>query len=250
MNTVQTPPAIFILVSGAWHAGWCWERVKPLLEARGHVVLAPDLLGMGDDHTPLADVTLERWADQVAELVQAQPDRVILVGHSRGGIVISETAERVPDHIRSLVYVAAFLLADKDNLMALALRARDPQAPPRTHVQPRPDGSTILRPDAVGPVFYNTTDPQWVARAAALAGPEPAGILTTPVHLTPEGFGRVRRAYVEALQDQAVPIAMQRLMQAALPCEPVIALETDHSPFYSDPEALADALEQVARAAT
>lgn len=238
--------ATFVLVSGAWHAGWCWERVKPLLEARGHVVLTPDLLGMGEDHTPLAEVTLARWADQIAELIRDQSNQVILVGHSRGGIVISETAERVPERIRSLVYVAAFLLPDGDSLLAAGARARDPEAPPSNHVLPAPDGTAILRTEAIGPTFYNTTEPQWVARAASLVGPEPMRVLTTPLKLTETRFGRVRRAYVEALQDQAVPITLQRLMQEKLPCDPVIALDTDHSPFYSDPQALTAALEQIA----
>lgn len=57
---------IFVLIAGAWHGAWCWERVIPLLAAAGHRVLAPDLLGMGEDPTPLAGVTLASWADQIA----------------------------------------------------------------------------------------------------------------------------------------------------------------------------------------
>jgi pimeloyl-ACP methyl ester carboxylesterase len=50
--------ATFVLVHGAWHGGWCWHKIVPLLEAKGHRVLAPDLPGLGEDHTPLADLSL------------------------------------------------------------------------------------------------------------------------------------------------------------------------------------------------
>jgi pimeloyl-ACP methyl ester carboxylesterase len=94
--------ATFVLI----HGGWSWDSIVPLLEKRGHTVLAPDLPGMGDDKTPLQEVSLESWASFVAELIRRQSEPVILVGRSRGGIVISRTAEYIPERIRALVYVA------------------------------------------------------------------------------------------------------------------------------------------------
>jgi hypothetical protein len=76
---------------------------------------------------------------------------------------------------------------------------------------------------------------------------EPMSVFVTPLRLTAERFGRVPRAYIETVYDNAVPLALQRAMQAALPCNPVVTLDTDHSPFYSAPGALADALDYIAR---
>ncbi len=112
--------ATFVLIHGAWHGGWCWERVVPLLEQRGHTVRAPDLPGMGRDRTPLGDITLDVWARFVSELVRAELEPVILVGHSRGGIVLSQSAEQIPDRIRTLVYLAAFLVANGDSMWTTA----------------------------------------------------------------------------------------------------------------------------------
>jgi len=70
----------------------------------------------------------------------------------------------------------------------------------------------------------------------------------TPVKTTADRFGRVKRAYIECLQDNAVPIELQRKMQSELPCRPVVTLDTDHSPFFSAPAALAGALLDIAAA--
>jgi hypothetical protein len=64
-------------------------------------------------------------------------------------------------------------------------------------------------------------------------------VLAAPVRITAERFGRVPRAYIETLRDRAVTPAAQRRMQSVLPCDPVFALDSDHSPFLSQPEALA-----------
>lgn len=240
--------ATYVLISGAWHAGWCWERVVPLLEAAGHRAIAPDLLGMGADPTPLSGVTLARWADQIAEVIRELDEKVVLVGHSRGGIVISEVAERVPDRLSTLVYLAAFLVPSGETLSATSARVHRDQG--AEILTPGEDGAMSVTPDAVGPVFYNLTDQGWVERAKALVGPEPMAVFSTPLQLSDERFGSVPRAYIECTQDNAVVLELQRLMQEALPCEPVFTLETDHSAFYSAPDQLADCLLKVGSQAT
>jgi pimeloyl-ACP methyl ester carboxylesterase len=235
--------ATFILVSGSWHAGWCWERIVPLLEAAGHKALAPDLLGMGADKTPLAAVTLAAWADQIATLIGAQAEPVILVGHSRGGIVISEAAERQPGRIRTLVYLAALLVPPGKSTMEVAAPIGQAMA---AIAEFGPDGASTIRAEAAGPTFYNTTGPEWVERAIAHLCPEPMTVSMAPLSLTQERYGSVPRAYVECTEDRALSLAFQREMQAALPCSPVLTLETNHSPFYSNPEALAECLRKLA----
>ncbi len=72
----------FVLVHGAWHGAWCWNKVVPLLEAKGHSVDAIDLPGHGSDVTPIAEVTLERYAERVGRALRAEPEPAVLVGHS------------------------------------------------------------------------------------------------------------------------------------------------------------------------
>lgn len=82
----------FVLVHGAWHGGWCWEKVVPLLKKEGHEVVVVDLPGHGDNHVPVPEVTLAAYGDHVAGVLDEQAEPVVLVGHSMGGLAISEVA--------------------------------------------------------------------------------------------------------------------------------------------------------------
>ncbi len=99
----------FALIHGAAHGGWCWDKVVPLLQAEGHSVEAPDLPGHGKDKTPISQVTLQAYTDRVCQVLDAQPEPVVLVGHSMGGVVIAQATESRPDKIRTLVYLTAVL---------------------------------------------------------------------------------------------------------------------------------------------
>jgi pimeloyl-ACP methyl ester carboxylesterase len=219
----------FILVAGAWHGAWCWHKLIPLLELQGARVIAPDL--------PSRDVSLESWAHFVGDLVSQEPG-CVLVGHSRGGVVISRAAELVPGSIRHLVYLSAFLLPAGGSVAAEARRDADSLLAP--HMVPADSGVTCLLRDAVlRDAFYGACTDADFEYARARLTPEPLKPLATPLRISDERFGRVPRAYIETLRDRAVTLAAQRRMQAALPCSPVFTLDTDHSAFLSQPEALA-----------
>jgi pimeloyl-ACP methyl ester carboxylesterase len=227
----------FILIHGALHGGWCWERVVPLLAAAGHNVVAPDLPGMGSDRTPLSTVTLASWAEFVADLIRRQDGPVLLACHSRGGIVISEAGERVPERIRTLIYVTAMLIppgGTAAGVIAAEMKSAN------TGFRLQADGiAGSYDPAMAAEVFYNRT-PDTIAREAiARLTPEPIVPIATPLAVTPERWGRVPRAYVECTDDHALTLALQRKMQAVLPCDPVVTMESDHSPFLCAPEELA-----------
>lgn len=228
----------FVLVHGAWHGAWCWRKLVPLLEAQGHRVVAPDLLGLGDDKTPLAQATLESWTKQICGVVDAQPEPVILVGHSRGGLVISQVAERKPDRTKKLVYLTAMLV--KNGEAGLQVLGALGHMPLHDYiVSDAAAGSLTVRDDGIKPCFYGLCSDEDVMLAKRLLRPEPAEPSTTPVVVSERNFGRVPRIYIECLKDGAILPAMQKAMYAATPCERVIAMNTDHSPFFSAPGELA-----------
>ena len=228
----------FVLIAGAWHGAWCWEKVAPLLEAQGHHVVAPELPATGADPTDPKLVTLDGWARFVAGIIEHQPEPVTLVGHSRGGIVISRAAELVPERLRQLVYVSAYLLPAGKSLAESARADVESLVPP--NMIPAVGGVTCSLRAAVirEALFGQCTDADY-EYAFARMSPEPLKPLVTPLKVTAQRFGRVPRAYVECLQDRTVTLAAQRLMQADLPCDPVFTIDSDHSPFLSHPQELA-----------
>lgn len=238
---MRAPVRTFVLVAGAWHGAWCWSRLAPLLESAGHRVLTPELPGTGGDTTDPARITLESWARFIAEVVAAESSPVLL-GHSRAGIVISRAAELVPERVGMLVYLAAYLLPPGGTMAAEARGDAGSLVPP--NMVPAASGITCTLDAAiVRDAFYGDCDAATVAFAHARLAPEPLKPLVSPVKVTEARFGSVPRAYIECTRDRTVSLACQRRMQAALPCNPVITLQSDHSPFLSHPAALASALE-------
>ena len=110
--------ATFVLVHGAFHGSWCWKRVRRALQAQGHDVFTPTLTGVGErSHLLSPRVNLETHILDVENLMRWEElSDVVLCGHSYGGCVISGVADRVPDRIRALVYLDAFVLEAGENL--------------------------------------------------------------------------------------------------------------------------------------
>jgi pimeloyl-ACP methyl ester carboxylesterase len=102
----------YVLVHGLGHGSWCWSRVRERLIARGHIVLTPTLTGLGErSHLLSRDVNLETHILDVANLLTWENlNEIVLVGHSYAGTVVRHVADRMPQRIRSLVYLDAFVL--------------------------------------------------------------------------------------------------------------------------------------------
>src|SRR5579862_34161 len=230
--------ASYVLVHGAWHGAWCWDKLVPLLEAEGHDVVAVDLPGHGENPAAAADMTLATYGREVAKRVEATGEQVVLVGHSMGGMAISEAAELVPERLSTLVYVTAFLPAGGQSLMQLADNDPDALVLPNLVVDEAAGLCTVAK-DARTAAFYGECEPEAAATAGARLVPESLAVFAAPAAISEERAGSVRRIYVECLRDRAISIGKQREMYAARPCERVMTIDTDHSPFLSRPAELA-----------
>jgi len=106
--------ATFVLVHGAWHGGWCWRGVGARLRKGGHQVHAPSLTGLGErKHLANGRVDLDTHIQDIVGLIEMEDlDKVVLVGHSYGGMVITGVADRVPTRLSRLVYLDAFVPED------------------------------------------------------------------------------------------------------------------------------------------
>ena len=233
----------FVLVHGAWLGGWCWNHVQPLLLAAGYDVIVLDLPGSGADQTPIAQITLQSYTDKVVETINAHAQPVILVGHSMGGIVLSQVNEVIPDRVKKLVYISAYLLQAGESLYG---KTQEPEHASSklfaNWVQTLPDAASI-NPDGVKEVFCadcsdaDVTVIKEKMREQAIA---PFAIPLS-VNANVKQYAE-KRFYIETTQDNAVPHAIQQKMYTALPCQKVLTMATSHSPFAADPQQLVEYL--------
>ena len=229
----------YVFVHGAWHGAWCWSKVVSLLEEAGHKAIALDLPGHGRDDTPIAQVTFEAYCNKLREVVEAQPEPVILVGHSMGGRVVTQVAESRPDKIRTLVYLAAILLRNGESTMPADPDAGETDID-RSIVTSEDGIYEILHEDTIRELlFHDCSDEDAGAAMALLETRQASQPMTIPMRVTSENFGRLRKMYIECLQDRAVTPAQQRVMYTLTPCDKIISMNTSHSPFISAPQELA-----------
>jgi|TARA_B110000263_G_scaffold249614_1_gene267756 pimeloyl-ACP methyl ester carboxylesterase len=233
----------FVLVHGASHGSWCWDKVVPLLESQGHDVIAVDLPGntYGEFDVPPSQVTLSSYADYVCKVLDELDEPVVLVGHSLGGLTITQAAEHHPDKIRSLVYLTALLFRDGTAMMPVA--ARDPESI-RAGLQrdawalSEDLATVIFHEESLKSRFYNDCSDDDIEWVKPMLVPQPTGPLIDPIQTTAENFGRVPKVYIECEIDGALPLDYQREMQANVPCDRTITMGTGHSPFLSAPAEL------------
>jgi pimeloyl-ACP methyl ester carboxylesterase len=236
--------AIFLLVHGACHGAWCWDRVKPLLAAAGHEVIAPDLPGRAGRGRAGWGPTLKDYAAAIADLARRQTRPVIAVGHSMGGMVIAQAAEAAPQAFERLVFLSAFMPVSGDSLASLIAMDKESDL----HGAARLSwlrGSVTIVPDRFRPVYCGDCSDADVAWAEARLAPEPARPSLARVTLTAGRSGSVPRAYVRCTEDRALSVQMQDRMIARQPCDRIVSLPASHSPFLSMPEQTAAALMSV-----
>jgi pimeloyl-ACP methyl ester carboxylesterase len=239
--------ARFVLVHGAFGGAWCWEPVVGPLEAAGHTVEALDLPGGGDDATPVEGITLESCAGRVCAQLLAGSEPAVLVGHSMGGVVVTQAAANCPERVAELVFVAAFMPADGQSLLELTQlpEGRDDQIQANIVVDGEPPVATLPDDSAVNAV-YNCCPPEQARAAVARHRPQAVSPFATPVSVDERALAAIPRSYVFTARDQSIPPALQRRMIAEHPCRRVIELDTDHMPQLSATDGLVDALLAIA----
>jgi pimeloyl-ACP methyl ester carboxylesterase len=161
-----------VLVHGAWHGSWCWKRVRSVLQAQGHEVFTPTLTGVGErSHLLSPQVDLRTHTLDVINLIRWEGlDDVVLVGHSYGGFVASGVADALPERIRSLVFLDAFVPEDGKRLVDYA-----PIAPGQL------DDGWKVKPISAEAFGVNPADRDWVDRQCT---PQSLACFEQPIELT------------------------------------------------------------------
>lgn len=247
----STPPSgrgkTFVLVHGAFQDRRAWGEIVPRLEKAGAQVIAVDLPGRANDGTPLAAATLDAYRDSVLRALDSARGKVILVGHSFGGLTISHVAESAPERIATLVFVSAYLpQVDEPDQSLAKLSATDTDSKfnkvrQNFLVSADYQAASVLADDQIL-LFCERCSEGAKAQTLAILQREPLAPAAMPVTVTAERFGRVDKVYIATSADNAVSYSFQKAMIARTPVRKVVTLASGHSPFLEVPDALATAL--------
>jgi pimeloyl-ACP methyl ester carboxylesterase len=211
-----------VLVHGAWHGAWCWAQVVDALDALGVSSDAVEL-----PLTGLADDAATVRAAIHAAIDDAGPG-VVVVGHSYGGMVISQAAAGI-DGVGRLVYLAAFMTDEGEDEIAI-MSAHDSPVLQAVVVD---DGGASIDPAQAHALFYADSDADTVAAIVPRLRPMRGGgsLAGAPA------WKSIPSTYVVCTEDGALAPAAQREM--AVRADAVVEWPTDHSPFLTRPGELA-----------
>ena len=180
-----------VLVHGAWHGGWGWKRLTPLLRRAGHEVFTPTLTGLGERaHLAGPAVDLETHIKDIVGVLETEElEEVLLLGHSYGGMVVTGAADRVPQRIARLVYLDAFVPENGKSLMDYVV----PERGARFREEGERTGSVTPPP----PSLWGITRPEDAAWLARHESRHPFASMRQAVRLQNEAaLARIPKAFV------------------------------------------------------
>lgn len=236
--------AHFLLIHGSWHGAWCWFKVLPRLRAHGSVS-AVNLPGRGRDPALLPTIDLKAMV-KAAEAHMPAERKTTIVVHSRYGILASTLAEKHPDRIERVIYLASFMLPAGDSVAKWAPTDRDSLIPANMDLN-MTELWDWLRPEAYRDALYADCSDEDVALAHALLCREPIRPAGEALRLTPERYGTVPRAYIRLTEDRAVSLNLQDRLIEASPPERVESIAASHSAYFSQPDKLTETIMSLAR---
>ena len=232
----------YILVHGAWEGAWSWENTTPELEKQGHRVTAIDLPGSVGNQQAIPEITMEGYVKTVADVITALDHKVVLVGHSMAGAIISQVAERMPEKIERLVYVAAFLLKNGDSV--LEAMQRDPDGEYLPALVFAEDQSYAMAPEAaLRSIAFHYVDETSIQHALPrMAEKQATQPFMAKVAVSDERFGSVPKTYIRTTDDKITSPALQDEMVANWEVDTVHVLASGLFPALSMPQELASSM--------
>ncbi|XP_050209624.1 methylesterase 17 [Mercurialis annua] len=241
--------AHFVLVHGVGGGGWCWYKLRCLMENSGYKVSCIDLKGAGIDPTdPNSLLSFHDYNHPLIDFLSSLPDhhQVILVGHSAGGLSVTHATHKFSNKIKLAVYLAATMLksgfcTDQD------IQQGVPDLSSYGDVyeagfglgSDKPPTSVIIKKQFQRQIIYQLTPLEDSTLAAMLLRPGPIQALQSAQFKKEEedddGIEKVKRVYIKTLQDHVLTPQQQDAMINRWPPSQVYALDSDHSPFFSSP---------------
>lgn len=236
----------YVLVHGAWQASYVWDEVRTNLIKSGNQVIVVELPGHGTDKTPPQNLTINVYRDKVIDAISKTQGKVILVGHSMGGMVVTAVAERIPSKISKLVYIGAFLPKSGQSIGEIAMTDPDSML---GHSLMESADHLMLDVNAKDLTNLFIPDGDAAAKQKVIDNyrAEPAIPFSNQVTLTNQNYGSVEKVYIKTLQDIVISPKVQDQMIAGAEIKTVFPINTSHSPFLSQPKIVSDLLIKIGK---
>jgi pimeloyl-ACP methyl ester carboxylesterase len=249
----QSKGPTFILVHGAWYGSFAWKKITPLLEAKGYRVITLDLPGYGIDKQPLANITLDDYVKKVADIANSFEEKVILVGHSMGGAVITQVSELLgPDKVAKLIFLDAFLLKNGESILSQVDKMNEASKDPENLkarklvtnflVISKDQKCATVPPDRMVDVFCHDCPAEDQALINRDTIWQPLAVLAAPVNVTDKHYGVIPKFFIQCTL--ARDLDRTSILQNVT-CRKIYTLPSSHSPFFSMPDKLASILEDI-----
>jgi pimeloyl-ACP methyl ester carboxylesterase len=221
--------ADFVLVHGAWHGAWCWQRIVPRLWQAGHRAFAVSLSGTGERaHLLSPAIRLSTHIDDVAAVIEAEElHDAILVGHSYAGLVITGVADRLTDRLAHLVYLDASVPLPGESWAS-------PHPYSVREARRRAIAATGAIPPADPSIFgLEGDDAAWVARRQR---PHPGGVYEDPLAFDPARLAALPRSFIDCRAPALATIDEGRRRARTQPGWRYHEIATGHDAMISAPD--------------
>ncbi|KAL6980886.1 Methylesterase 17 [Sarracenia purpurea var. burkii] len=243
----ETPPltAHFVLVHGISGGSWCWYKIRCLLENSGYKVSCIDLKGAGIDRSDAQSIlSFEEYNQPFMEFMSVLPDteKVILVGHSAGGLSLTDAIHKFAKKISLAIYLGATMLKTgfwteqdvKDGVPDLS-EFGDVYELGFGFGHDQPPTSALIKKEFQREIIYQMSPQEDSTLAAMLLRPGPIKALASARFADGRDADKVSRVYIKTTHDRVLKPEQQEAMIKRWPPAEVYALESDHSPFFSSP---------------
>ena len=248
-STHSAKSPVYVLVHGAWHGAWCWERVLPLFGDAGHRAHAVNLTGVGERaHLLSAQITVATHAADVMEVVRSHEwSEVVLVGHSYGGVVVTQVAQRLLDEMPGVLQHVIYLDAHvpKNGESWGTMQTAETRLARIKEAQ-TVGGGVFLNPPDASKFGLTGADRDWVNRRQT---PQPFGVYLDPMRIDDAAQASLKRSYINCVGNVLSGLELSRERVKADPSWTYLEIDSGHDPMVSHPETLVALLLQCVRAA-
>ena len=231
----------FVLVHGAWHGAWSYDKSIKKLEGSGAKVVSFDLPGHGKDKTEIKDISLEAYVQKVKDEIIKLNKPVILVAHSLAGFIVSQVAEEMPDKIEKLVFIASMIPYEGKTVFDII--SADPESRLLQNLIFAEDKSwATVNEETLKNVVYNRASIQQIMEAAPNLVHQATQPFFATVETSVNAFGKIDKTYIVCENDKVLSPTAQRKLIKQIGIGKSITLNTGHVPHVENPDALALAI--------